>query len=31
MLTAERDATVSAVHVKPGDPVNAKDLLLELS
>jgi len=31
MLTAERDATVQLVHVKPGDAVNAKDLLLELS
>ncbi|HEX5801818.1 MAG TPA: biotin/lipoyl-containing protein, partial [Azospira sp.] len=30
MLTAERDATVRAVHVKPGDAVNAKDLLLEI-
>ena len=30
MLTAERDATVHAVHVKPGEAVNAKDLLLEL-
>lgn len=31
MLTAERDATIAVVHVKPGDAVNAKDLLLELS
>ncbi len=31
MLTAERDAVVHAVHVKPGDQVNAKDLLLEMS
>jgi pyruvate carboxylase len=31
MLTAERDANVLTVHVKPGDAVNAKDLLLELS
>ncbi len=31
MLTAERDATVSAVHVKPGETVKAKDLLIELS
>ncbi|CAG0948129.1 pyruvate carboxylase [Burkholderiales bacterium] len=31
MLTAEREATVAAVHVKPGDAVNAKDLLLELA
>jgi pyruvate carboxylase len=31
MLTAERDASVLTVHVKPGDAVNAKDLLLELS
>jgi pyruvate carboxylase len=31
MLTAERDASVLSVHVKPGDSVNAKDLLIELS
>ena len=31
MLSAERDATVQAVHVRPGDVINAKDLLLELS
>ncbi|MFC5303449.1 pyruvate carboxylase [Azospira restricta] len=30
MLTAERDATVRALHVKPGEAVNAKDLLLEI-
>lgn len=30
MLAAERDATVHAVHVRPGEAVNAKDLLLEL-
>lgn len=30
MLSAERDATVHAVHVRPGETVNAKDLLLEL-
>lgn len=31
MLTAERDAVVKAVHVKPGDVIGAKDLLVELS
>jgi pyruvate carboxylase len=31
MLTAERDATVHAVHVRSGETINAKDLLLELS
>ena len=31
MLTAERDATVHAVHVRTGETVNAKDLLLELT
>ena len=30
MLRAERDAVVKAIHVKPGDAVAAKDLLLEL-
>jgi pyruvate carboxylase len=30
-LSAERDATVKAVHVRPGETVNAKDLLIELS
>jgi pyruvate carboxylase len=30
MLSAERDATVIAVHVRPGDVINAKDLLIEL-
>jgi pyruvate carboxylase len=30
-ITAERDATVVRVHVAPGDRVDAKDLLLELS
>ncbi len=31
MLTAERDATVHALHVRSGETINAKDLLLELS
>jgi pyruvate carboxylase len=31
MLTAERDATVHAVHVRTGETVNAKDLLVELT
>jgi pyruvate carboxylase len=31
MLRAERDLTVSAVHVKSGDAVAAKDLMLEVS
>ncbi len=31
MLRAERDATVAQVHVKPGDAVTAKDLLIELA
>ena len=31
VLTAERDATVQALHVRPGDTIQAKDLLLELS
>ncbi|MDP2752520.1 MAG: pyruvate carboxylase [Rhodocyclaceae bacterium] len=30
MLTAERDATVKVVHVRHGENVNAKDLLIEL-
>lgn len=30
MLSAERDATVHAIHVRTGETVNAKDLLLEL-
>lgn len=29
-LTADRDATVKAVHAKPGDTIKAKDLLIEL-
>ena len=29
MLRAERDAVIKTIHVKPGDPVAAKDLLLE--
>ena len=31
MLTADRDATVHAVHVRSGETINAKDLLLELA
>jgi len=31
MLAADRDAVVQLVHVKPGDVVAAKDLLLELA
>jgi len=31
VLTAERDATVQALHVRPGDTIQAKDLLLEIS
>ena len=31
MLLNERDVTVAAVHVKPGDQVEAKDLLIALS
>ena len=31
MLRAERDAVVKAIHVKPGDAVAAKDLLLEFA
>jgi pyruvate carboxylase len=30
VLTAERDAQVKAVHVRPGETVGAKDLLIEL-
>jgi pyruvate carboxylase len=29
-LTAERDAVIKAIHVKPGDQIDAKDLLIEL-
>jgi pyruvate carboxylase len=29
MLTAERDGVVRAVHVRHGDAINAKDLLVE--
>lgn len=29
LLTAERDAAVKAVHVKPGDVIAARDLLVE--
>ena len=28
-LTADRDGVVKAVHVSPGDQIDAKDLLLE--
>ncbi len=31
VLFADRDATVASVHVKPGDQVEAKDLLIALS
>ena len=31
MLSADRDATIQAVHVRPGETINAKDLLIELS
>ncbi|HSG23667.1 MAG TPA: biotin/lipoyl-containing protein, partial [Azonexus sp.] len=31
MLTAEREATVHAIHVRSGETINAKDLLLELA
>jgi pyruvate carboxylase len=31
MLAAERDATVHAIHVRTGETVNAKDLLVELA
>jgi pyruvate carboxylase len=30
MLSAERDAVVHAIHVRAGETINAKDLLLEL-
>lgn len=30
-ITAERDAVIKAIHVKPGDVVVAKDLMLELA
>jgi pyruvate carboxylase len=30
MLTAERDATVHAIHVRAGETINARDLLVEL-
>jgi pyruvate carboxylase len=30
-IRADRDATVRAVHVKPGDVVSARDLLVELA
>jgi biotin carboxyl carrier protein len=30
MLTAERDAVVHAIHVRAGETINAKDLLIEL-
>jgi pyruvate carboxylase len=30
VLFAEREATVASVHVKPGDQVEAKDLLIAL-
>jgi pyruvate carboxylase len=30
MLTADRDATVHAIHVRAGETINAKDLLIEL-
>jgi pyruvate carboxylase len=30
MLTADMDATVHAVHVRPGETISAKDLLMEL-
>jgi pyruvate carboxylase len=30
MLGAERDGTVHAIHVRTGETVNAKDLLIEL-
>jgi pyruvate carboxylase len=31
MLSAEHDAVVHAIHVRAGETVNAKDLLLELT
>lgn len=30
MLTAERDTTVHAIHVRAGETINARDLLLEM-
>jgi pyruvate carboxylase len=30
MLSADRDAVIAAVHVKPGEVIAAKDLLIEL-
>ena len=30
MLTAERDAVVHAIHVRSGETIQAKDLLIEL-
>ena len=30
-LTAERDATIKAVHVKSGETVEAKDLVVEFA
>ena len=29
MLSAERDVVIKAVHVKPGDVIAAKDLMVE--
>ena len=29
MLTAEADAVIAAIHARPGEAVNAKDLLVE--
>jgi pyruvate carboxylase len=31
VLTADREATIKAIHVKPGDVIVAKDLLVELA
>jgi pyruvate carboxylase len=31
MLSADRDGVVKAIHVKAGDKIAAKDLLVELS
>ncbi|MFM8332265.1 MAG: pyruvate carboxylase [Candidatus Methylumidiphilus sp.] len=31
MLTAERDAVIKAIHVKSGDTIQARDLLIELA
>ena len=30
MLSAERDATIHAIHVRAGETINARDLLIEL-